>query len=58
MTFERKITQETNPYKRNINVQKPVRNIYWGEVISIDDPTEGGRIKVRIPELDTKTPND
>ena len=59
MAFEKKITQESNTYKReNINNQKDVRNVYWGEVISIEDPTEGGRIKVRIAELDTQTPND
>jgi len=30
------------------------RSIYYGEVISIDDPTDGGRIKVKILELDNK----
>jgi hypothetical protein len=28
------------------------RNIFYGEVVSIDDPTDGGIIKVKIPSLD------
>ena len=37
-----------------------VRNriIFYGEVISIIDETDGGRIKVRIPELDNRTANN
>lgn len=30
------------------------RTIYYGEVVSIEDDTETGRIKVRIPDLDSK----
>lgn len=57
--FERKYVQETNPYKRQfINNEKDVKNIYWGEVVSIDDPTQGGRIQVRIPELDINIPDE
>lgn len=34
------------------------RIVYWGEVISTADEYEGGRIKVRIPELDNKIKDD
>ena len=30
------------------------RNVYYGEVVSIDDPTDGGRIKVKILGLDNQ----
>jgi len=57
MPYERNIINQSEPYKRNINNQKAIRNVYWGEVISIDDETDGGRIKVRIPDLDNKVLN-
>lgn len=57
MTYERKIIQQSNLYERTGNKEKMVRNVYWGEVVSIKDDTDGGRIKVKIPELDTKTPD-
>lgn len=56
--IEKKKILQSDPYKRDINKQKDVRNVYWGEVVSIDDPTDGGRIKVRIGDLDNKTPNE
>jgi len=34
-----------------------IRSIYYGEVISIDDETETGKIRVRIHELDNKISN-
>jgi hypothetical protein len=34
------------------------RTIYYGEVISINDETDGGRIKVKIADLDNRTAND
>ncbi len=37
---------------RHKGLRKPNRIIYYGQVVSIDDPTDGGIIKVRIPELD------
>jgi hypothetical protein len=56
--FEKKYVQESRPYRRDtINNNASVKNIYWGEVVSIDDPTEGGVIRARVPELDTQTPN-
>lgn len=56
--IEKKTILQSDPYKRDINKQKDVRNVYWGEVVSIDDPTDGGRIRVRIADLDNKTPNE
>lgn len=52
--MDKPILQTSNPNKqRNVNLVKN-RTIFYGEVISITDNTEGGRIKVRIPELDNK----
>jgi len=58
MAFERKITQTSDPYNRVGNKATNVSNVYWGEVVSIEDNTDGGRIKVKIAELDTQTPNE
>jgi hypothetical protein len=58
MSFEKKYIQTSDPYKKENNKEAAVRNIYYGEVISVDDPNEGGRIRVKIPDFDNKTPND
>lgn len=59
MAYEKKIILQSDPYKREgINKQKEIKNVYWAEVISIDDPTEGGRIKARIADLDSKITNN
>lgn len=59
MSIDKKYIQESRPYRReSINNQANAKNVYWGKVISIDDPSEGGRIKIRVPELDTKTPDE
>lgn len=58
MSFEKKYIQTSDPYKKENNKEVAVRNIYYGEVVSIDDPNEGGRIRVKIPDFDNKTPND
>ena len=52
------IVQTSNPYKNEGSNIDVTRTIYYGEVISIDDPTDGGRIKVKIPDLDNKTANE
>lgn len=58
MAFDKKYVQRSsNPYAANVNRENPVRNMYYGEVVSIDDTTEGGRIQVRIADLDDKTLN-
>ncbi|GAH07440.1 unnamed protein product, partial [marine sediment metagenome] len=44
--------QRTESFEGNLNKSTPIRNIYYGKVVWIDDPTDGGIIKVRIPDLD------
>lgn len=56
--FEKKKVIQSDPYKRNINTQNNVRNVYWAEVTSIDDDTDGGRIRARIADLDKNTPDE
>jgi hypothetical protein len=58
MSYDKPYIQTTSQYKKETNKETPVRNIYYGEVVSIDDPNEGGRIKVKIPDLDNKTSVD
>jgi len=55
MSFDKPIIQTSDPYRKEGDKIKITRTIYYGEVISIDDPTDGGRIKVKIPDLDNKT---
>lgn len=57
MAFDKPILQTSNPFKTDGGFQV-TRTIYYGEVISIEDSTDGGRIKVRIPDLDNKTANN
>jgi len=56
--YDKKYIQQSNPYGKTTNKENLTRNIYYGEVSSIDDPNEGGRIRLRIPDFDNKTPND
>ena len=59
MPFDKPIIQASNsPYRNDNSNTKVTRTIYYGEVISIDDDTDGGRIKVRIQGLDTRLTND
>jgi hypothetical protein len=55
--FNKPIVNRTNAYKQRGDEISSTRNIYYGEVLSITDPTDGGRIKVRIKDLDNKTLN-
>jgi hypothetical protein len=57
MAFDRPILQTSNPYKQEGTQISVTRTIYYGEVVDISDPTDGGRIKVKIPDLDNKTNN-
>jgi len=58
MAFNKPIIQTSNPNKKeNANIVRN-RTIFYGEVIDITDNTDGGRIKVKIPELDNKTANN
>lgn len=55
--YEKRHLINSDPYKRPINKDTTVKNVYYGEVIDINDPLEGGRIKVRISGIDDKTSN-
>jgi hypothetical protein len=57
MPFNKPILQKSNPYKPIGQTDIPTRTIYYGEVVSINDPTDGARIKVRIQGLDNNTAN-
>lgn len=50
-----RIINTSNPYKVEGTTISTTRTIYYGEVMSIDDPTDGGRIKVKIADLDNRT---
>jgi hypothetical protein len=54
----RKFIQQTSQYQKETNKQDKIKNVYFGEVISITDNTDGGRIKVRIDGLDDKLQNE
>jgi len=54
MSYDKKYIQTSNPYKNVTYDEDNIRNIYYGEVVSINDPTDGGRIKVKILGLDNK----
>ncbi len=58
MSFNKPIIQKSNPYKPIGQTDTITRTIYYGEVTSIEDFTDGGRIKVRIGGLDNNTGND
>lgn len=57
MAYDKPILQTSNPNKKENSSIVRNRTIFYGEVIDISDNTEGGRIKVRVPELDNKTAN-
>jgi len=57
MSLDKPVIQTTNPYRKE-EVYEVTRTIYYGEVISIEDSTDGGRIKVRIQGFDNKTANE
>jgi hypothetical protein len=54
MSFDKPVIQTSNPFKKEFGYA-PTRTIYYGEVISIDDSTDGGKIQVKIPDLDNRT---
>lgn len=58
MTFHKPIIQTSDPFKK-VNENNLInKTIYYGEVISTIDNTDGGGIKVKILELDSKTSNE
>jgi hypothetical protein len=55
MSFDKKYTQQSrDSFGKNLNNQDPVKSIYFARVVSIDDKLDGGRIKVRIADLDNE----
>lgn len=53
MSFDKKYIQQTkSTYNKELNSQEPVKSIYFAKVVSINDKLDGGRIQVRIPDLD------
>jgi hypothetical protein len=50
-----KVFHTSNAYKQTPAYIIPNRTIFYGDVISIDDDVDGGRIKVRILDLDNRT---
>ena len=57
MPFDKPVIQTSNPFRKQGQL-KINRSIYYGEVISIEDETDGGRIKVRVPGLDNDISNE
>lgn len=53
--FNKPIIQTSNPHKKEYARITRNRTIFYGKVISISDETDGGRIRVRIPEFDKDT---
>lgn len=58
MSFDKPYIQTTNAYKQPPVTISPNRTIYYGEVININDETEGGMIQVRVPDLDNRTADE
>jgi hypothetical protein len=56
MAFDKPIIQTSDPFKK-LGGYQTTRTIYYGEVVSIVDNTDGGRIQVKIPDLDNRTSN-
>jgi len=54
MAYEKPYIQTTSPNKQHQTSIVRKRTIFYGEVVSIEDETDGGRIKVRVPELDNR----
>ena len=54
--FDKPVLQTSDPKKVG-QTAVITRTIYYAEVISIDDATMGGRIKVKIYEFDNRTTN-
>ncbi len=58
MPFDKPIVQTSNPFKQYGGQISNTRSIFYGEVMSIDDKTDGGVILVKIPDLDLKVDNE
>lgn len=53
-----KLTHTYENFGRNSEIEKSKRTIYWGEVISLNDTSDGGIIKVRVNGFDSKLKNE
>jgi len=58
MPYDKPIIHTSDPFKKIIDNGSVNRSIYYGEVISVSDPTDGGIIQVKILELDNRTLNE
>ncbi len=58
MAYSKPIIQTSDPFQKITDKGSINRSIYYGEVVSISDPTDGGIIKVKILELDNRTLNE
>lgn len=56
--YDKPIIQTSDPNKKITAGVVRQRVTYYANVISIDDKTDGGRIKARIDGLDNQIPND
>ena len=56
--FDKPYQHYGDPFKKIGTEQNQTRTIFYGEVISNNDDTDGGRIKVRVPILDKRISND
>ena len=58
MSYDKPYIQTSNPFQKEGSTFENTRTIYYGEVTSIDDDTDGGRIKARIQGFDNRTSNE
>lgn len=58
MPFDKPLLNTSNPYRRDGVNMDVTKSIFYGKVMSIDDETDGGRIKVKIPNLDNQKSDD
>lgn len=56
--MDRKILQKSNPYSNQVIFDGETKTIHYGEVVWIDDDSDGMIIKVRIPKFDNNIPNN
>lgn len=54
MPYNKHDIQTSDPYKKVTQQSNNIKNIYYGEVVDNNDPTDGGRIRVKILGLDNK----
>ena len=53
MAYDKRYIQRSSEvYRKLTDKDADLRSIYYGEVVDIDDPTDGGQIKVKILGLD------